>query len=275
MTRRHRVAQAGPLGSGRTAAAVAALAFVARTDTARAETTGGVLQAPDPAAQHVFQLPTARPLRLGDATVETGSLLGWAGVRYGFTRGFDAGVGVPFYLAGLSLEVRGTPLLRDHYALSLWAHASIPFHPGEGSPSSFMGFTWRGGGAAWLAGPLGSIWGRQVAVHAGLLLGQRVLLLGLWAGGHVALDVRANDFIRVLAGAVVLAEGVPERADPETFSLARSQGGRVLPYATLGMRLHTRRFAVDLGVVGAFGVGTPLSLGAFSIWPDVVALYQF
>jgi hypothetical protein len=226
---------------------------------------------PDPSFTHHFQLPSARPLRLGDSMVTLMGSLGWVGVRHGFHRRFDAGIGVPFYLAGVSLEARYALLLEEGLALSLWGHASVPVLPGS-TPGELLGFTWSGGGPAWMFGPLFSVWGPRLGLHLGAHATQRTGLGGVWALLHATLEGAVSDSVRVLGQLVMLAEVVEESG---ASALVGFEHPRLHPYVVGGLRLHSRRFSVDVGLLATFGGQTPLATGVVSVWPWMSASQTF
>jgi hypothetical protein len=245
-----------------------------------APSTGAPLEVygttPDPAFTHHFQMPSARPLHHGDSMLTVLGSLGWLGIRHGFTRRFDAGIGLPYYLAGLSADARFALALGDTAAVSLWGYVTVPLHPGDGSPASWLGFTWQGGGPAWVFGPLASVWGSRAGVHLGVHLAQRTLLGGLWLMSHATVEARILDSVRAIVQAVVLAEIVNETGSPGgSTALLGNAHPRILPYGLAGVRIHSRRFAVDFGLLVVIGSDTPLSTGTAGLWPWLSMGYTF
>lgn len=214
-------------------------------------------ETPDPGAGAYFQLPTARLLRYGDVLGQYVGALGWAGVRYGVTRNIDVGAGVPYYFAGLSVDARVSFARGAHLAAAWWAYATVPFLARGERPASSLGFTWAWAGVGWATGPLVTLWGERVAVNAGLHVAQRAGLGGVWLLGHATLDVKLTDGVKALAQAVVLYEASPERMERASALLGNGPA-RVLPYALAGVRLYTRRFSADLGVLIPLAADIPL-----------------
>jgi hypothetical protein len=235
-----------------------------RTD-APIEVYGSV---PNPGVTHHFQMPTARPLAHGDMMVTIAGYLGWLGVRYGFTPRFDMGVGLPIYLAGISIDARYALALGENSAVSLWGYASVPVLPGDGNAADFFGFTWRGGGAAWVAGPVASVWNDRVGLHVGVHAAQRVLLGGIWAMVHATVEARIVESLRVIVQGIVLAEVINESPSNAGGSvLVGTYHPRVFPYLIAGIRLYSRRFSVDVGGLIAFEGGSPLAGNGVTFWP--------
>ena len=50
-------------------------------------------------------------------------------------------------------------------------------------------------------------------------------------------------------------------------ALVGSAHPRVLPYAVLGARVHSRRFSLDIGALLVFGNDTPLAVAPVTVWP--------
>jgi hypothetical protein len=211
----------------------------------------------DAASDHFFQLPTARTLRLGDLMGRYVSHLGWAGVRYGLTRSLDVGVGVPFYFTGVSADVRVSFLRRRGLAMSWWGYLTVPFKLDGETPSANLGFTWAYAGLGWLTGPLISVWNNRVGVHIGLHGAQRTGLGGLWFVAHATVDVRIVEGVKVIAQGFAMYEVSEERAD-RARSLLGNGRARFMPYALLGMRFSTRRFAADVGALVPLSSQSPL-----------------
>jgi hypothetical protein len=223
---------------------------------------------PDPAFTHTFQMPTARPLRHGDTMITVLGDLGWIGIRYGFTRRFDAGIGIPYYVAGMTVDARYAVVLADHAALSIWGLGTVPFDPGVNDPTSFFGFNWRGGGPGWMLGPVVSLWGARAGFHAGAQAAQRVLMGGLWAMVHMSVDVKIADSVRAIAQGVLMSEVIGERTTgPAARALVGNTQPRIHPYLVIGARVHSRRFAVDFGALMSFAAEAPLAPGTPGIWP--------
>ncbi len=232
---------------------------------------------PDPAFTHNFQMPTARPLHQGDTMVTAMGATGWLGLRYGLARRFDAGVGVPYYAAGVAFDARFAIVLGDHVALSLWGLATVPVLPGGSDPGAFFGFTWRGAGPAWVLGPVFSVWGARAGVHVGAHVAQRVLLGGAWALVHLTVEARLVDSVRLIVQGVVMGEMINEQSPAGVSSHALIGNGqpRVHPYIVLGARVHSRRFAVDFGALVSFVDGSPLAGGAPGLWPWAAVCQTF
>lgn len=220
----------------------------------------------EPAADHNFQLPTARPMRLGDVMGHYISHLGWVGLRYGLTRSVDVGVGVPYYFAGMSADVRVAFLQRRGIAVSWWAYVTIPFKPDGEFATSNLGFTWAYAGLGWLTGPLVSFWSGRLGVHVGLHAAQRTGLGGLWAFGHATVDVRIVEGIKVIAQGLALAEVAEESGERARTLLGNGQR-RFIPFALLGMRFHTRRFAADIGALAPLSDQSPLYSESLAVLP--------
>ncbi len=218
---------------------------------------------PDLGVVQVFQMPTARLLRLGDVMGQYVGHLGWVGLRYGLSRRIDVGLGVPYYLLGLSVDVRVAFVQSSRFAAAWWGYASVPFVPSADRPTAYLGFTWSYAGLGWATGPLLTWWSTRLSVSVGLHLAQRTGLGGAWFLGHLSADVRILDGVKLLAQAVVLTEVSPEAHD-RAAPLLHEGGLRTLPYALGGMRLYTRRFFADLGVL------VPLSPAA-PLWSDRIA----
>lgn len=231
---------------------------------------------PDPASTHVFALPTARLLVPGDMMATLGAVTpNVAGLRIGVTRRFDVGVSVPLYLVGLAVDARYALVQRQGFALAAVGYVTAPVLPGS-DPAQFLGFTYAGAGPAWNVGPVATFWGARASFTIGISLAQRAMLLGLWGMTQVSLDVRILDGVRALAGVVVLGELVPENAmGTRAATLVGNLHPRILPYVVVGVRLHARRFAVDLGPLVAVGTATPLSTGVVGVWPWLAAAYLF
>jgi hypothetical protein len=192
---------------------------------------------------------------------------GWLGVRYGFARRFDAGIGVPYYAAGVSIDARYAIVLGEHAALSLFGYATIPFDPGGHDPTAFFGFNWRGAGPAWLFGPVVSLWGGRAGIHLGAHASQRVLMGGLWAFVHLTVEARIVDSVRAIVQGVVMAELIDEQNPGMSHALVGNAQPRVHPYVIVGARVHSRRFAVDLGALMSFTSDAPLASGTPGVWP--------
>ncbi|MFO0652494.1 MAG: hypothetical protein U0326_40115 [Polyangiales bacterium] len=220
----------------------------------------------EPAADHNFQLPTARPMRLGDIMGHYISHLGWVGLRYGLTRSVDVGVGVPFYFAGMSADVRVAFLQRRGVAISWWAYVTIPFKPDGEFATSNLGFTWAYAGLGWLTGPLVSLWSGRIGVHIGLHAAQRTGLGGLWAFGHATVDVRIVEGIKAIAQGLALYEVAEESGERARTLLGNGQR-RFIPFVLLGVRFHTRRFAADIGALAPLSDQSPLYSESLAVLP--------
>jgi hypothetical protein len=228
------------------------------------------LAAPQPpieaAADHHFQLPTARPMRMGDLMGHYISHLGWVGLRYGLTRSVDVGVGVPYYFAGLSADVRVSFYQRPGVAVSWWGYVTVPFKPDGERPSSNLGFTWAYAGMGWLTGPLVSLWSGRMGVHMGLHAAQRTGLGGLWVFGHATVDVRIVEGIKVIGQALAFYE-LSEESGDRARALLGNGAQRFLPFALAGMRFHTRRFAADIGALVPLSPQSPLYSESLAVLP--------
>jgi hypothetical protein len=235
----------------------------------------GVEPTPDPSASQHFAMPAARIVARGDRVVTLGSLLGWVGLRFGAHRRVDVGVGLPFGLAGVSVDARVVLVQRPRWALSGWALAQISMAPG-GSAGELLGFTWAGGGPWWVLGPLASIWSDRGGLHLGAHVGQRALLGGLWGLAHATVELRVVDGVKFLGQGVLLTELRAEQASTVgRLTLLGNGGSRVMPYATLGARLHTRQSAVDVGALVVFSDRALFAYGPVSVWPWLSASHAF
>jgi hypothetical protein len=121
-----------------------------------------------------------------------------------------------------------------------------------------------------------SFWGDRGGAHFGVHLAQRALLGGLWTLAHATVDVRITDGVKALAQALLFAEALPEGASTlsQRTLLGNSQP-RIMPYATLGVRLYTRRSSVDLGALLIVGERSLLAYGPASVWPWLSATHAF
>lgn len=231
---------------------------------------------PDPTGWQYFAMPGARTLAQGDGAVSVGSLLGWVALRYGAHRRVDVGVGVPYALVGVSVDTRIALVSERSWALSAWVMAQVPLHPGTSAAGDFFGFTWGGGGAWGAVGPLVSVFGDRGGVHIGAHVAQRVSMGGLWGLAHVSADVRVADGVKILGQALVFAEMVNETsATIGRRTLIGNQQPRVMPYATLGVRLFNRRSSVDVGALVIVGERSLLAYGPVSVWPWLSAVHAF
>lgn len=274
-----------PWGSGTAPAEVpAATAGATPTEptvtswpTARATTAGATpavtaaaVRAPraprEAAADHHFQLPTGRLLRLGDLQGHYIGHLGWVGLRYGLSRVIDVGVGLPYYFAGLSADARVALVQREGFAAAWWAYLTVPFKPSGETATSNLGFTWAYAGMGWLTGPLLSFWTPRVGVHVGAHVAQRTGLGGLWFVGHVTVDVRIQESLKLIAQAVGFYEVAEETADGARALLGNGTA-RFLPYALGGVRFHTRRFAADVGALVPLSERSPLHSDSLVVLP--------
>lgn len=231
---------------------------------------------PDPTGGQYFAMPGARTLPQGDGALSVGSLLGWVALRYGLHRRVDVGVGVPYALVGVSAEMRIALVLERNWALSAWAMAQVPLHPGTSAAGDFFGFTWGGGGAWGAVGPLVSIFGDRGGVHFGVHLAQRVSMGGLWGLAHVSVDARVTDGVKILGQVLTFGELVNEASDTVARRvLLGPQQPRVMPYGTLGVRLFNRRSSVDVGALLIVGDKSLLAYGPVSLWPWLSAVHAF
>jgi len=221
-----------------------------------------------------FQMPTARLLRLGDVMGQYVGYLGWVGLRYGLSRRVDVGAGVPFYLLGVSLDVRVAFVQSSRFAAAWWGYATIPFVPEGDRPAAYLGFTWAYAGLGWASGPLLTWWNHRITLSAGLHLAQRTGLGGVWLLGHASATVRLFDGIKVVAQAVVLHELTPE-ARERAGALLGDGNTRTLPYALGGLRLYTRRFFADLGVLVPLSPAAPLWSERIAALPWITLSHLF
>jgi hypothetical protein len=228
----------------------------------------------DPGAGGYFQMPTARLMRHGDVAGTYLSALGWVGVRYGATRTVDLGVGVPYYFTGLTVDARIAFAQGRGVAAAWWFYASIPLLPEGDRASSSLGFTWAYAGVGWLSGPLVTLWGERVTASFGLHVAQRTGLGGVWLLSHATLAVRIIDGVKALAQAVMLYEAAPERA-PRAEALLGNGTPRIIPYALVGARLYTRRFAADLGVLAPLSSDAPLYSERLPVIPWIALQHLF
>ncbi len=228
----------------------------------------------EPAVDHHFQMPTARPMRMGDLQGHYVSALGWVALRYGLTRNIDVGVGVPYYFAGASVDARFAFVNRPGLAVSWWAYLTIPFKPEGESSTSNLGFTWAYAGLGWMTGPLVSVWSGRVGVHGGLHAAQRTGLGGLWGLAHVTVDVRVHEGIKVIAQTVLLHELAEEQGD-RARALLGNGALRFMPYALAGVRFYTRRFAADVGVLAPLSERAPLYAESLAVLPWMSLSHTF
>ncbi len=220
----------------------------------------------EPAADHHFQLPTARLLRLGDLQGHYIGHLGWVGLRYGLSRVVDVGVGLPYYFAGVSADVRVSLVQRPGFAAAWWGYVTVPFKPSGETASSNLGFTWAYAGMGWLTGPLVSLWTGRFGAHLGAHVAQRTGLGGLWFVGHVTFDVRLNESLKLIAQGVAFYELAEETADGARALLGNGTA-RFMPYALAGVRFHTRRFAADVGALVPLSEQAPLHSDSLVVLP--------
>jgi hypothetical protein len=223
-------------------------------------------EAYEPAADHHFQLPTGRMMRLGDLQGHYIGHLGWLGVRYGLSRVIDVGVGLPYYFAGISADARVAIVQRQGFAAAWWGYVTVPFKPDGDSPSANLGFTWAYAGMGWLTGPLVSVWTQRFGVHVGAHVAQRTGLGGLWFVGHVTLDLRLTESLKLIAQGITFYEVAEERADGARALLGNGTA-RFLPYGLGGVRFHTRRFAADVGVLVPLSAQSPLHSESLVVLP--------
>lgn len=217
-------------------------------------------------SDHHFQLPTARPLRLGDLMGHYIGHLGWVGMRYGLTRSIDVGVGVPYYFAGVSADARIAFVNRPGLAISWWAYVSVPLRPEGEYPTSNLGFTWAYAGLGWLMGPLVSVWTGRVGLHLGAHAAQRTGLGGLWFVGHVTADVRVTDNVKAIVQSMAFYELSEEEARGARALLGNGRR-RFMPYVLGGVRFHTRRFAADVGALMPLSEQAPLYSQSLAVLP--------
>ena len=237
-------------------------------------TTASEGETADPASGHHFQLPTARLLRYGDLMGHYVSHLGWAGLRYGLTRRVDVGVGVPYYFAGISLDARVAFVQNQNFAAAWWGYVTVPFRPEGDLPTSNLGFTWAYAGMGWLTGPLVSVWKGRVGAHAGLHVGQRTGLGGLWLVSHLTVDVRLVPGVKLIAQGLMFYELSLEQGDRARALLGNDER-RFIPYALGGVRFHTRRFAADVGVLAPLAEAAPLWSDRMAVLPWMSIAHLF
>lgn len=179
---------------------------------------------PDLGVVQHFQMPTARLLRLGDVMGQYVGHLGWVGLRYGLARRVDVGVGVPYYLLGVSVDVRVAFVQSEHFSAAWWGYATVPLSPTGDRPTAYLGFTWDYAGLGWASGPLVTAWTGRVSVSAGLHLAQRTGLGGVWLLAHASADLRVVDGVKLLVQGVALGESRPSRGPaPAPSSETRSR----------------------------------------------------
>jgi hypothetical protein len=202
------------------------------------------------------------------------SHLGWVGARWGVTRRIDVGVGVPYYFVGLSLDARLALVQRTGLAVSWWAYASVPLQPDGERSTTNLGFTWAHAGMGWATGPLVSLWGQRAGFHAGAHVAQRTRLGGLWLMTHATFEARVSDGVKFLGQSLMLYEVIPEEAERERALLGNNQP-RFLPYALVGVRFYTRRFAADFGALAPLVEGAPLYSERLPVLPWVSLAHLF
>jgi hypothetical protein len=149
----------------------------------------------------------------------------------------------------------------------MWGYVTVPFLPGNGAPASYLGSNWSGSGPAWVVGPVVSLWGPRVGIHIGAHAAERLLLGGLWVMVHATVEGRITDGVRAIVQGVVLGEVVNEAPNAAALPLGGHNQSRVFPYAIVGLRLHSRRFSVDFGLLATMLSNEPLSTGGVSVWP--------
>lgn len=231
-------------------------------------------ETPDLGAVGYFQTPSARLLRLGDVLAQYVSALGWAGVRYGLSRRIDVGVGIPFYLYGISLDARVGFIQRDGFAASWWGYVTVPFRNDADRPTDCLGFTWNYAAVGWASGPLLTWWKGRWAVNAGVHLAQRTGLGGVWLLSHATLDFRVVDGVKLLAQVLSLYELSLESRE-RAGSLLGNGTPRFLPYALGGARFYTRRFFADLGLLAPLSSDAPLYSDRLPVLPWVSLSHLF
>jgi hypothetical protein len=105
---------------------------------------------------------------------------------------------------------------------------------------------------------------------------QRTLLGGAWTLVHATVEGYVTDSLRAIGQGVLLAEVVDESgAGVRGATLVGNRHPRAHPYLLGGLRLHSRRFAVDFGLLAVFGADAPLSAAPVSLWPWMSASQTF
>lgn len=221
-----------------------------------------------------FQLPSARVLRYGDLVGRYVSHLGWAGVRAGLTSSVDVGVGVPYYLAGVSLDLRVAFVQTERFSAAWWGFATVPFLSEGERPGSYMGFTWAYAGVGWMTGPLVTVNIGRVTVSAGVHLAQRTGLGGVWLFDHATVDFRVSSGVKLLVQGVTFIELGLEQAD-RARSLLGNGTARVLPYTQAGVRFFGRSFAADMGVLVPLSEACPLWSPRLAVIPSISLTHRF
>lgn len=233
-----------------------------------------VRETPDLGVGAYFQLPTARIVRYGDVMAHYLSALGWLGARYGLTRRVDVGLGVPYYLYGLSVDARVLFYEREGFAAAWWGMATVPFRGDADRATDCLGFTWNFAGLGWASGPLVTWWSDRLALSGGLHLAQRTGLGGVWLMGHVTADLRLVNGVKLLAQGFALAE-LSRESRARAEALLGDGGRRVLPYALGGVRFYTRRFSADLGLLAPLSPAAPLYTERLGVLPWVSLSHLF
>lgn len=228
----------------------------------------------DPGEGHYFQMPTARLLRYGDIEGHYLSALGWVSARAGLSRYVDVGVGVPYYLTGISVEARVAFVQRPRFSAAWWGYATVPFLEGGAHSTTSLGFTWRFAGIGWATGPLVTATLGRVTLNAGLHVAQRTGLGGAWLLSHVTVDVRVLDGFKVLVQGAGFFE-VARESGVRATDLLGNGGHRVLPYAIAGVRFFTRRFAADMGVLVPLSDEAPLYSRRLAVLPWISLSHLF
>jgi hypothetical protein len=188
------------------------------------------------------------------------------GLRHGLSRVVDVGVGLPYYFAGISADMRVAIVQYEGFAMSWWGYLTVPFKPRGDTAASNFGFTWAYAGMGWLTGPLFSLGASRFGAHLGLHVAQRTGLGGLWFVGHVTFDVHLHESLALLAQGLVFYEIAEETADGARALLGNGTA-RFLPYTLAGVRLHTRRFAADVGALVPLNDQAPLHSNGFVVLP--------
>ncbi len=218
--------------------------------------SGGRVRA-DPAWTEYFWLPTARTLRARDIAMQYIGYLGLLGVRYGVVEDIDIGIGLPYYVLGLTADIRAALVQTDSVAFSFWGMAHMPLLrdvlDGRGPVQA---------GMMYFAGPLLSFWGDKAGVHLGAQIAGTSL-------GRVTLVAHGTVEVRMGGAMKIILETVNVFSLNEPFFPCRDAVGSstVLPHILTGVRLHSRRVAVDVGLL------YPLHscLGVTPPWSDWIA----
>ncbi|MCC7537818.1 MAG: hypothetical protein IT379_16460 [Deltaproteobacteria bacterium] len=208
---------------------------------------------PRASVEHVFYLPTARTSGPG-LSGEYVSALGWFGIRAGIGSRVDVGLGLPFYLSGVSADARVAVVSTDSFAVAAYGYVSVPLNDEEG-----VDFSTSATGIAYAIGPTASLWGDEASVHAGVHLGGRTARGGLWLLAHSSLELKITRLVSALVSGVALVELSREDDAP--------RDARTFPYVAAGARIGGRSFAVDCGLLVPLDRNAPGSLRRLPVTP--------